>query len=356
MKGRDMDELELLRTARPDVPSYPEPAREKARAALTAAADPGSRRRAVPAIRRPWGLAGVAAGLVVAVVAAAVVRQAVTHDGTGAVPRPGSATAGTPVNAAQVLSLAADAVEARAAVRPRPDQWAYVKKMSYSSVDRGGEGSVRIAGGGRAMVTEVWTRFDGAREAYRGDNMVDDDRHRLHVANLDHDADETTPIEDYARLAVLPTDPGELVKKLCPNTPSTADPTGCVFSMADKLLRNVALPPRLQAAFYRVLATLPHVVVRRDVADLADRRVLAVAEAYPRDFQSEQILLDPRTYEYRGERLVWTADPNEAPPGAGRTPPRVLVSPTSAQARQEYTETVQLAAGIVDHAGEHPKS
>ncbi|GAA4485865.1 hypothetical protein GCM10023191_011090 [Actinoallomurus oryzae] len=353
MRGEDMDELELLRTARPDVPSYPDAAREKARAALIAAADPGPRRRAVPAIRRPWGLAGVAAGLVVAVVAAAVVRQAVTHDGVGPPPRPGPAA---PVNAAQVLSLAADTVETRAAVRPSPRQWAYVKRMSYSSMDRIGAGSVPVAGGGRAMVTEVWTRFDGTREAYRGDNMVDDDRHRLHLANLDHDADETTPIEDYERLAALPTDPGKLVKKLCPHEPPTADHTGCVFTNADKLLRNVALPPRLQAAFYRVLARLPHVVVRRDVVDLAGRHVLSVAEAYPRDFQSEQILLDPRTYEYRGERLVWTVNPNEAPPGAGRTAPPVLVSPTGARARQEYSETIQLAAGIVDRAGVPPKS
>ncbi|WP_345350364.1 CU044_5270 family protein [Actinoallomurus liliacearum] len=348
-----MNELELLRTARPDVPSYPATAQEKARAALIAAADgPGPRRRAAPSTRLRWGLAGTAAGLVVAVAAATVVQQAVAPDKNGPVPRPGRSTDGTLVNAAQVLSLAADTVDARAAVHPHPQQWAYVKKMSYSSQN----GSLRGTGPGGAMVTEVWTRFDGTREAYRGDNVISRDTHRLYVSKLDHDADETTPIEDYARLAALPTDPDKLVKKLCPRTPPTADPTECVFTLADKLLRNVALPPRLQATFYRVLARLPHVIVKRDVVDLAGRHDLAVAEAYPRDFQSEQILLDPHTYKYRGERLVWTVDPNEARPAPGRTPPSSpLTSPTNAQARHEYTETLQLAAGIVDHAGIRPK-
>lgn len=348
-----MNELELLRAARPDVPSYPAMAEEKLRAALIAAADgPGPRRRAASSTRLRWGLAGTAAGLVVAVAAAAVVQQTVVHDRTGHGPRPGRTTAGTIVNAAQVLSLAADTVEARPAMHPQPNQWAYTKTMNYSSV----RGSARGTGPGGAMISEIWTRFDGTREAGRGDNPIGRDPHRLYISHLDHDADETTPIEDYAYLAALPTDPGKLVKKLCQHTPPTADPTNCVFPSAGKLLRNVALPPRLQAAFYRVLARLPHVIVKRDVVDLAGRHDLVVAEAYPQDFQSEQILLDPHTYEYRGERLVWTVDPNEARPAPGRTPPSSpLTSPMNAQARHEYTETIQLAAGIVDHAGTRPK-
>ena len=104
----------------------------------------------------------------------------------------------------------------------------------------------------------------------------------------------------------------------------------------------------------RVLAPLPHVVVEQDVVDLAGRHDIAVAEAYPGDFQSESILLDPHTYEYRGERLDWTIDPKEAPPGPGKAPPRVLRSPTGAQARHEFSESARLASGIVDRPGTRP--
>jgi hypothetical protein len=203
----------------------------------------------------------------------------------------------------------------------------------------------------KTTVAETWTRFDGTRGASLGDNVIDVDPHRLYMYKLDHDADETTPLQDYAHLASLPTDPQALVKKLCHREPATADHTACVFTSADKLLANVAMPPRLQATFYRVLATLPHIVVKQDVVDLAGRHDIAVAEAYPDDFQSEEILLDPHTYEYRGQRLNWTVDPNEAPPAPGGTPPRVLHSPTGAQARHEFTETTRIASGVVDRPG-----
>jgi hypothetical protein len=102
-----------------------------------------------------------------------------------------------------------------------------------------------------------------------------------------------------------------------------------------------------------VLATLPY-VVEQDVADLAGRYDIAVAEAYPGDFQSETVLLDPHTYEYRGGRLDWTMDPNEAPPVPGRAPSRVLRSPTGAQARHAFTASTRLASGIVDRPGTRP--
>lgn len=80
----------------------------------------------------------------------------------------------------------------------------------------------------------------------------------------------------------------------------------------------------------------------------------AVAEAYPGDFQSEEILLDPHTYEYRGERLSWAVDPGEKAPGPGGTPARALKSPTGPGVRHEFNETVRVAAGVVDRPGARP--
>jgi hypothetical protein len=69
------------------------------------------------------------------------------------------------------------------------------------------------------------------------------------------------------------------------------------------------------------------------------KTIIAIAEAYPGDFQSQEILLDPRTYEYRGERLTWTQ---------GRPPA------TAATARTDSDESARLAAGVVDRPGTRP--
>ena len=342
-----MDEIELLRAARPDAPAYPDEARDTARAALSTAAASGTRPRSSRRVRRlRLGLAATAAGLTVAVGAAVVVQQTGTRPIDG--PEPSPNRTGTVVDAARVLSLAAETVETRPAVRPRAHQWAYVKEMSYSSV-----ASVDDDGRRRPPKTEVaerWTRFDGTRQASLGDNATGIDPHRLHMDKLDHDADETTPLQDYAHLASLPTDPQALVKKLCHDEPATADHTSCVFTGVGTLLPNAAMPPKLQATFYRALATLPHIVVKQDVVDLAGRHDIAVAEAYPGRFLNEEILLDPHTYEYRGKRLDWTVDPNAAPPVLGKPFP----SPTSATARHDFNETTRIASGIVDLPGTRP--
>jgi hypothetical protein len=349
-----MDELELLRTLRPDVPDYPAEAKEATRAALVAAGSrPRERERQRRLERRRsiglrWGLAATAAGLAVAVAVTAAVRQTGTREGTGLVPRPGHGSNGTIVNAAQVLSLAAETVEARPASHPRPDQWAYVKQLSYSTVSSGRPGS----GPRGSAASEIWIRFDGNREASRGDNPMGRNPHRLYVGPLDHDADETTPIEDYAALTRLPTDPDKLVKKLCPHPPPNGDITNCVFPSVAELLRNVALPPRLQATFYRALAHLPHLVVERDVVDLAGRHDIAVS--YTQDFTTREVLLDPHTYQYRGERYAWAVDANGRAIMGYTLAPRVRASLAATGTRHDYNATARLSSGIVDRAGQRP--
>lgn len=348
-----MDEIELLRAARPDVPAYPDEAREAARAALTTAAVPGARPRA-PRSRRArrlaWGLAAGAAGLAVTVGAVTVLQQPGTRGTVGRTPRPGRT--GTVVDAAQVLSLAADTVETRRVVRPRAHQWAYTKQMDYGSQDtRAAAVNRQVPGHGKPMVSETWTRFDGTLQASMGGFGFGIDPHRLRVGKLDLDADETTPLQDYAYLASLPTDPQALVKKLCRREPVDGDHTECVFTMASKLLGNVAMPPRLQAALYRVMAALPHIVVKQDVVDLAGRHDIAVAEAYPGDFQSESILLDPHTYEYRGKRLDWTVDLNDH---GQHLPAPALTSPTDPHIRHEFSEMTRIASAVVDKPGIRP--
>lgn len=87
---------------------------------------------------------------------------------------------------------------------------------------------------------------------------------------MDHDADETTPQQDYRYLAGLPTDPNAFLDRISHERPSS-DRSNCVFIMIDKLLRRVAVPPKLRATFCWVLAALPQIRIRKCATDLAVR-------------------------------------------------------------------------------------
>lgn len=292
-----MDEIELFRQVRPDVPSYP-----------------------------------AAAGVVV------VVRDAGAPDTGGRTRVP----AGTPVTAVQVLYRAAESVEARPAPTLRADRWAYVKQLQHGFEVRRG-----TTGADRTKTMETWTRLDDRQIAARLESG------RISVSGIDPIRNQNSPQEDYASLRSLPTDPRALLARICTEEHIVRERSDCAFSAIARLLHNVAVPPRLQATLYRALATIPGVVVERNVTDLAGRPTIAVGHA--RDGQRHDILLDPRTFEYRGDRSVLTRD-FPAPSRTARTArrPGRVAFPFGGRAGTELTASARLAAGIVDRPGQLP--
>jgi hypothetical protein len=319
----DIDELRLLRAARPDVPPYPAGARHAARAELLAAAE--GRARRLP--RLPRSLMVSAGATAAAGLAVALTVVIAAPNGTGRHPYRAPAP---PVNAAGLLYTAAEKVEARPGPHPRPRQWAYLKEIKYA----GESGFFQIGpdtqtAPGRPATLEEWWRFDGRLGASRTPSG------KVHVGRVDHDADETTPQQDYAYLASLPTDPHALIARICSGQNAARDLTNCVFPTVSKLLRNVAVPPRLHATLYRALALLPHIVIERNVVDLAGRSEIGVA--YDRAWMREELLLDPHTYEYRGDRMVVTHRPPD---------PKIEF-----RAGQVLNATARLTARVVDRPG-----
>jgi len=324
-----MDEMTLLKDLGRDLEAQPPASLARQRNRLMEAARPSAR---TPR-RRFLSLGVLTAATSVSLAAGTI---AATHPAW--LPGHGhhaKAPGRSPVNASYVLSLAADTVEVRPAVHPRPSQWAYTKEVhtpDMVELTPAGQSSP-----GKPETTEWWMRFDGTKQASLGDAV----HSRLHVDIEEPDSDETSPFQDYKYLASLPTDPDALVERMCPHENTPVLKAQCVFTSAYKYVPNVAIPPRLQAAFYRALARLSYVVVRTDVVDLAGRHDIEIAEAYPGDFQSEAILLDPRTYEYRGQQLSYT----QGGP---------LVSPNGATAPHDTDASARLAAGVVDRPGTRP--
>ena len=331
-----MDEMTLLQDLGRDLESLPPATLARQRTRLVEATRPSARtprrpRRLVVAT----GALSAAASITVAIGTAAVTHPAWLsgHD-TRPTPTP------TMINAAYVLTHAADTVETRPAVHPRPNQWAYTKEIQTPHIM-----NLDIPPGqsqGKPEIIERWIRFDGVLE---GSLLNGSKPLRIGKAENNDADDGTFPLRDYTRMAALPTDPDALVKQMCPYAPKAWIRNSCVFDMAAKYLPNVAVPPRLQAAFYRALSRLPNITVKRDVVDMAGRHDLAIVEAIDSphipgsqaEFRSE-ILLDPTTYEYRGKQEISTQ----------RWP---LISPDGTLAPHYTQENARLVSGVVDKPG-----
>ncbi len=291
-------ELEYLRGFRATDTTVPAAARDEARAALVAridaAASAGRAYARIPAAparpRRPRRrlLAG-AFGLAAAAVAAALVVGL----GSGGV-HPTDATA------AQLLRRVAVVAAQQPALRP--GQYWYLRSESYqpSSDDA-------------RFVRESWRSLDG--DGHFVQRQVGGGR------------SETRPFTGapsytffpqslaYEQVVELPTDTDALYSQIErggaiwaeANGRPAGDRTKEMFTIVGDWLRSeVALPPDLRAALYRVAARLPDVELLGDVTDAEGRAGIGVA----RVDQSlrHELVIDPRTSQLLMERTVSAAD------------------------------------------------
>ncbi|GAW50844.1 MULTISPECIES: CU044_5270 family protein [unclassified Nocardioides] len=272
-----MDEMTLLREFRSDAPdTAPPPAVRQRLLTETLPRSP----------RRPWHLA---AGAAVAA-AAVTVALVVTAVGPGASP-----------SAAEVLGLAARTVAATPVERPADDQWVY---QSYQFAGPQGEAP--------SVLGEAWTRFDGTEFADHASDST-----RVDVQPLVDD-ETPTPAEWWDFLTTLPADPEALLARL--RTDGPVDGEGATQAARDfdavtaSLTNAPVLPPQAHARLFRALATIPGVEIDEDAApDLAGRDVLAVVFTGETQDGSavrnrHELLLDPSTYAYRGDRVTALED------------------------------------------------
>ena len=317
-----MNDLDLVRDLRADVPS---PTRERlapGRARLLASISRPSRPRYARRAFLPVTAAAAASAVAVAVAVA-----------SGALSGPASRSAAVKPPAirltltAQLLSTAAATVAKHPAVRPRPHQWFYTKLVGHDY-------------GQPAQSNENWETFDGRRTAYfqNGQLIV----HKTlgafgggGPAPLGEYNANATSQTAYNALASLPSNPNALLaviaKQVAKVGPSVAPgsvvslyaPKGrdeLEFDYLAQLLWTSATgePPAAEAAVFRALAAIPGVSSQQGITDIVGRPAIGLSD----NGGKTQLLLDPQTYQVIGMRAASTGtDPVRTIAGKGRKVP-----------------------------------
>ncbi|MEV5751052.1 CU044_5270 family protein [Actinoallomurus sp. NPDC052308] len=294
-----MDDLKTLRDAWGEADAPSQSAHAQARAALLArAAGQGHAPRAARRrLRLPKiGVRLVAIGALAAAITAGV-TVVQTSGGTDKAGRPRSALPGIPAgpvaNAEQALDRAATAADARPFTPPRPDQWIYTElRIRTSAKPAGG-----VTGGPyKTYIRRHWERADGKKSAEIVNGQV---------KVLDGFSD-TIPPSDYPSLAALPTDPDALLRWVYAQNggkPGTQGQYEVAFQTLNVILRENLLPPRTEGAIFRAMKKIPGVTLVDKAADAAGRPAIALGRT-TEGWLHEEVLLDPKSYAYLGERAI----------------------------------------------------
>jgi hypothetical protein len=313
-----MDDLRILRDAW-GAPEAPSPsARAQARAAMMA-----GRRRAVRS-GRSWRVRIVAAAGTAAALATGMFVLA-NLGGEGGRERsvvPGLPN--VPAATAAVLERAAEEAERKPFTPPRDDQWIYIRE--------------RIAEGGPGG-REMWRRADGGGTAFtdeRGKLVVEETGRR------DPKRARAT-IDSYRAVAALPPEPEALLRwayrQARHTTGAGLTEDGDVYAILKGLLGGNVLPPELEAAIFRALKRVPGVTV--ETVDVLGSSVLSLG--LTEDWLRQELLLDPETYAYWGQRSTIVRDARIDPEKAGNA--------TGEVKKGSRVISVREATAIVDEPG-----
>jgi hypothetical protein len=318
-----MNDLELLRDGwgTPSPPALD--AFVDARAALVARA--AGRRRPRPSLRLAGlGAAVLALGTTVAVLG---IPGRVGGDGLQV------------ANAAQALERAAAASAEKPFTPPRPDQWIYIEER------------FKGVASDRVHVMRSWRRADGHGMAWL------DEAGKLRMRPLERPEKGDRPrrprpafgpLAGYDAVAGLPADPEALrrwaygVAAYSTNGPGTTD-DGDVYLLLNNLLRENLVPPEREAAIFRAMKQIPGVTLTN--VDVFGRAALSLG-LDTADWLHEELLLDPQTYAYLGERSTVIRDATLNPEKVGNE--------TGDVHRGDQAIAERLVTAIVDEAGARP--
>ncbi|MEV0400514.1 CU044_5270 family protein [Actinoallomurus sp. NPDC050550] len=258
--------------------------------------------------RRPFRLprAGVVGALAVAIAAGVTIAQNVGGtDGHGH-PRPviPIIPAGPVANAEDVLKRAASAADSRP-FAPRPDQWIYVEShQRFPAI------GTRVNTPKTPLVKFVertWWRADGTQIARTQEGQYGDGKLRIENGNQ-------LWKHNYPLLAALPTDPAALDAWVASHEfiggmkPKNAEErAAALYGQYCAILRNGVAPPKVVAAVYRAIARISGVTLRKNTVDLEGRPAIAVGRV-EEGYLFVEILIDPKTYAYLGERDIAVKD------------------------------------------------
>lgn len=281
----------MLKEFRRDTPVMTRDAEVAARAKLLAAmGEPAPRREPRRRPRMVWRLA--LAGALAAAVGAGVI---VTRQ------EPAMTPAMTPVADVRAWSeRAARAAENDPTPAPRAGQWLYVKMSMAAPLPGGKSFGVDL---GKRTTFEQWTSVDGKRVAFhRQDNgeLIVQGTHPG-VSSAELAAEPVTPEGVLAKIRKA-LDSRQLIQAFGPER----SPEERLFQAVYQLMGEQALTPKVRAALFRALPSIPGVMVKQDAKD-ADGRA-GVAFGYTGDWAHYDLILDPVDFRYLGTYGITVKD------------------------------------------------
>ncbi|GAA4637611.1 hypothetical protein GCM10023196_092100 [Actinoallomurus vinaceus] len=248
----------------------------------------------------------VVGALAVAIAAGVTIAQNVGGTDRHGHPRPviPGLPAGPVANAEDLLKRAAGAAEAQQ-FAPRPDQWIYVEsRQRFPAIGTHAEGPKTPL---VKFVERTWWRADGKQIARTQEGHYGDGKLRIENGNQ-------LWKHNYPMLAALPTDPAALDAWVASHEfigglkPKNAEERAvALYGQYCAILRNGVAPPKIEAAVFRAIARISGVTLRKNTVDLAGRPAIAVGRV-EEGYLFREILIDPKTYAYLGERDIAVKD------------------------------------------------
>lgn len=326
-----MDELELLRKIRNDIPIAKDSVIDGGREQLLQRITPGAKKKRKPrrtALR--IGLTSVATlGLATALVAGNVVGLAGWRGGASAEAAEvlNSAaeltikTSDPVVNPGQYLKIestnlwSTEASEATAAGEADPNKnwiWLDTEKMSmYIPADRNDEWVWKRSG-------RIPTTFfdEGSKNYALSQAKSMGDTSELLRAPKGAFYDQESSFPDADELAAYSRNPRVLLNGIYKSTLGSGqsiDGEALVY-IAD-LLRTGLVPADLRAALYKAAAMIPGVTIAEDQATLDGQKGIAIGRVEDVSHLRQDIIIDPLTGQLIGERQVMTQEEYGFPAG-----------------------------------------
>jgi len=306
-KLRETDLLMIQQLGQSLAPPAGDPPADLRRRVLTAPAVHGDQprrlrdRMAWPGLRVAWRL-GVPAGVAAAIVAGLLVLVAMPNAGNApAPPRTGKG----PIDAAQVLRLAAQQAAATPVLLARPDQFIYVEDVWVV--------------GGQSLHGQRWLSVDGTRDSYGvGPQAMGATVPGCRNGRMVFDDDPAVTVACTPRPALnpdLPTDVDAMRAYLYrPERDQIRDATGAVEdeyppgTSADEIawmrlgeLLRTSYSPAVHAAAFQAASTMPGGTVV-DAHDVTGRAAVAVTAGGASGRM--ELLFDPSSYTYLGHNLI----------------------------------------------------
>ncbi|MBD0738530.1 CU044_5270 family protein [Streptomyces sp. CBMA29] len=243
------------------------------------------------------------------------------------------------VSFAQVLDAAATHAAAKSGTEPSAHQWLYTREYLCATT---------------CTTNEDWLRYDGNQLAFLTGKAKD-----AQVLVNDYGpggrfvrGPNGRPQETRARLAKLPREPHALLKALRDDpyfasfyTKLGTIPASSPIAAFDRVVALLSLsetaPPDLTAALYRSLAHIPGVhLLTKPMKDAAGRPGIAVEATFVQGKYTSRsyLILDPKTYAYRGDR----EDGHQSDHGAPK------------QGANWSRSAARLGSAVVNHPGQRP--